>query len=678
MFNDYFAEQCRLPIHAEYHLLPEFSLLADSTLDLFTLNEWNILEILKHLPSNKATGPDDIGNFILKSTAVSIFKPLCKLFNYSLNKKTFPKCWKIANVTPVFKKNEKMFCKNYRPISLLNNISKVFEQGVYDKLNNYFTTNNLLNPKNAGFKKGDNTTNQLLYITDKISASLDNGHDVRMVFLDAAQAFDKIWHKGLLFKLAQLGVSADLVQWFQSYLTGRHQRVVINGTASSILYLETGVPQGSILAPLLFLVYINDITSNIESDINLFADDTSLLDIVDKPDSSSLRLNRDLETINAWATQWLVTFNASKTDVITFSTKRNSIAYPPLYLNNVELATVDSHSHLGLTLTKNLSWKEHINKVVLKAMRRVNIIKRLKFFLGRKSLTHIYITMIRPILEYGCILYDNCTRQESELLESVQYEAARVCIGALWNTSKIKLLQKLGWCSLSIRRRYYKLYTLFKIRNNLVPPYISQGRLLLVSDVTNYNLRNEGNLRPLRAKTNKHMRSFFPSSVKEWNDLPPNIWHISETGHFKTSLASHLFPAKTQSYFHYGERFPSIYHTQLRLEHSPLNSHMHKYNQNAVPTCTCGSNESTEHFFLYCPKYAALRPALLSSIARLISPGVNYNLLLHSDKKYFLNVLLWGSCDLSTDDNTAIFAAVQHYIKYSRRFSFFLPAVSNK
>ena len=168
-------------------------------------------------------------------------------------------------------------------------------------------------------------------------------------------------------------------------------------------------------------------------------------------------------------------------------------------------------------------------------MRRVNIIKRLKFFLGRKSLTHIYITMIRPILEYGCILYDNCTRQESELLESVQYKAARVCI---------KLLQELGWCSLSIRRRYYKLYTLFKIRKNLVPPYISQGRLLLVSDVTNYNLRNAGNLRPLRAKTNKHMRSFFPSSVKEWNDLPPNIWHISETGHFKTSLASHLFPEK--------------------------------------------------------------------------------------------------------------------------------------
>ena len=141
------------------------------------------------------------------------------------------------------------------------------------------------------------------------------------------------------------------------------------------LYLEAGVPQGSILAPLLFLVYINDITSNI--DINLFAVDTSLLDIVDKPDSSSFRLNRDLETLNVWATQWLVTFNASKTDAITFP--QNRTVYPILYLNNVELATIDSHSHLGLALTKNLSWKEHINKVVLKAMRRVNIIKGLKF-----------------------------------------------------------------------------------------------------------------------------------------------------------------------------------------------------------------------------------------------------------------------------------------------------------
>ena len=154
-----------------------------------------------NLPATKATGPDAVGNHILKSISLSIYLPLCKLFNYSLQCGKFPTCWKAAKVCPIFKKNDNKNPANYRPISLLSNLSKVFERLVYKQLYSYFSENQLLNEKNSGFRQGDSTINQLVYITDKLYKAMDSKQEVRMVFLDAAKAFDKVWHKGLLFKL---------------------------------------------------------------------------------------------------------------------------------------------------------------------------------------------------------------------------------------------------------------------------------------------------------------------------------------------------------------------------------------------------------------------------------------------------------------------------------------------
>ena len=359
------------------------------------------------------------------------------------------------------KKQEKFYCKNYGPISLLSNLSKVFERAVYNILYSYLITNDLLNPKNAGFQQGDSTINQLLNITDKLSETLDRGKEARMIFLDAAKAFDRIWHEGVLFKLEQLGVDKVFVNWFASYLRNRQQRVVINGSMSSLLTLQAGVPQSSILGPLLFLVYINDITDNIQTDINLFADDTSLLEIVNDPVSSAQRLNDDLSRLSDWASQWLVTFNPAKSVVINFSLKRKPIDHPVLYLNNSPLLQVKSHTHLGITLTSGLSWSKHVQNIVSKASQRVNIMKRFKYIMGRNSLIHLYKTVVLPIMEYGCILFDNCSKADQDLLESVQLSAARVCTGALQNTSKIKLLDELGWATLAVRRKYFKLVMFF-------------------------------------------------------------------------------------------------------------------------------------------------------------------------------------------------------------------------
>ena len=225
---------------------------------------------------HKSTGPDAIGNWILKNCSNILCKPLVTLFNKSLTEGVFPSLWKQANVCPVFKKGSKSDKTNYRPISLLSNMSKVFEKIVYKRLYEYLTENNLLTEQNSGFKKNDSTVNQLLKIVHQIYQDINDGKDTCMVFLDVSKAFDKVWHEGLIFKIQQMGIVGILLNWFENYISERYQNVVLNGVTSNVCFLESGVPQWSILGPLLFLIYINDIIDDMECHINLFADDTSV------------------------------------------------------------------------------------------------------------------------------------------------------------------------------------------------------------------------------------------------------------------------------------------------------------------------------------------------------------------------------------------------------------------
>jgi hypothetical protein len=331
---------------------------------------------------------------------------------------------------------------NYRPISLLSALSKALERIIHKHIFNFYKDLNFFCPFQSGFIPKDSTVNQLTSIYHSFCEALDEGKEVRAVFCDISKAFDRVWHRGLLYKLRVSGISGKLLAWFQDYLSGRKQSVVLSGVHSDTVEISAGVPQGSILGPLLFLVYINDIVSDISSPIRLFADDTTLYIIVDNPLDAANELNANLRKISSWADQWLVTFNPSKTESLIISRKRFKPAHPPIVFNNTQIMNVTNHKHLGITFSNDGSWSTHIMDIKHKAWQRVNALRSFKFTLDRKSLEIVYMPFIRPILEYADVVWDNITVAEAEELESIQIEAARIITGATQLVSFGKLYKE--------------------------------------------------------------------------------------------------------------------------------------------------------------------------------------------------------------------------------------------
>ena len=293
LFNSFFAEQCStLPNSSKLptNLAPR----TDQSLTSVHFSQDDILKIIQNLNPNKAQNPDKISIPMIKICGKSLCKPLEMIFKSRIQKGEYPSEWKKANVVPVHKKGDKQLLKNYRPISLLPIFGKIFERIIYNNIFEYLTTNKLISNNQSGFKPGDSCINQLLSITHEIYHSLDNGLEVRGVFLDISKAFDKVWHEGLILKLNQYGISENLLCLIKCFLKNGKQRVVLNGQTSSWTNVLAGVLQGSILGPLLFLININDLSDDLSSNPKLFADDTSLFSVVHDRNTSANELNDDL------------------------------------------------------------------------------------------------------------------------------------------------------------------------------------------------------------------------------------------------------------------------------------------------------------------------------------------------------------------------------------------------
>ena len=241
-----------------------------------------------------------------------------------------------------------VFVSNYRPVSLLNTLYKTFQRSIFKHIYNHFCDNDILSPLQSGFIPGDSTVYQLTYLYDTFFHALDSGKEVRVVFCDISKAFDRVWHASLIQKLKAAGIEGSLLNWFIDYRSNRKQRVTFSGVKSYWNSLKAGVPHGSILGPLLFLLYINAIVKDIGSNIRLFADDTSLYIVAEDPTVAAELLNADMEKVARWAKQWLVYFNPFKTESLLISRKTNKPDHPSIFMSGQIIKEVDTHKHPDL------------------------------------------------------------------------------------------------------------------------------------------------------------------------------------------------------------------------------------------------------------------------------------------------------------------------------------------
>ena len=518
---------------------------------------------------------------------------------------------------------------------------------------NYIKDNDLITVKQSGFRPGDSTVCQLSELYHMFCNALDNKKEVRVVFCDISKAFDRVWHEGLLHKLKKIGISGIVLDWFQSYLSNRKQRVVINGECSNWGKIRAGVPQGSILEPLLFLIYINDITEVVNSEIRLYADDTTLYITVDNPDSAAASLNEDLENMSLWANKWLITFSPRKTKSMTLSLKLNKPVHPPLIMGEVQLEEVKSFKHLGLTLQNDLLWESHINNIGNSAERLINVLSALKYKLDRKSLEIMYLSFIRPKLEYASIIWDNCNITQSDKLEHIQLRAARIVAGGMIRTSYDQLLIELGWQTLKSRRYISRLVMLHKIKLGQSPNYMKEILPGTVSERTGLNLRNADDVRGIHANTDRFKNSFYPQTIDDYNNLPPHIQSAESINSFKLLLKP---KTKKKSWYYVGDRKESIIQAQIRMNCSPLKIHLHSLN--IIPECKCECGyvrETTYHYILECPLYYLERTTMMNSLID-ICPTIT------------VDVLSFGDESLTEDLNNNIMLIVQRFIKESKRF----------
>ena len=492
-----------------------------------------VLKQLKNLAPNKAPGPDQLPPWFLKIAAEELAPILTNIFQSSVDNGILPRQWQEANIIGIFKKGDKSKPENYRPVSLTSIICKILEHIIHSHVMKHLEKLDILVDKQHGFRAKRSTVTQLLQTTHDFTSNLEEGLTTHLAILDFSKAFDKVPHERLLSKLNTYGIRNSLLAWIRNFLTQRTQQVVCDGEKSVPKKVISGVPQGTVLGPLLFLLYINDLPSGLSSSVRLFADDC-LVYSAGKDNHHFTKLQEDLNKLQEWQDMWMMSFNPGKCYTMEISYKKDPPTQAFTFCGQ-ELQMVDSQPYLGVEIDNKMNWSVHIKNTISKANRVLGFIRRNFWYCTTDVKVCTYKMLVRPILEYASVVWDPRTHTHKHRLEMVQRRATRFCSGDFKKYSSVtEMLNNLDWETLEQRRKNDRLTMLYKVSHGLVG--INGAEYLTHSDNRRTRGSHQFKYQRQHIRLDVHKYSFFNRTIPEWNKLPDETTSAPSLDIFKQRL----------------------------------------------------------------------------------------------------------------------------------------------
>ena len=491
-----------------------------------------VMKKLKNLNTSKSPGPDEVHPRILKENATVLAPALTLLYNNLLSSHTIPDEWRTAIISSIFKKGDKSDPGNYRPVSLTCIACKILESIIYDHIIEHIIKNKLLSKCQYGFISKRSAALQLLTVLELWCNILDEDGTIDDINMDFQKAFDSVPHKRLLGKLRSYGITGDVHMWLEAFLSNRKQRVQVNGTMSEWTDVISGVPQGSVIAALLFVIYINDLPENIKSHIFLFADDCKFFRQIISTEDTDI-MQKDLTTLHEWSKKWLLTFHPDKCVNLRISLKKEPGTHT-YTLGNDELKNVDEVKDLGVLVDTKLKFQKQTSVKVNKANQMWGVVKRAFKHMNPDIFKKLFCSHVRPHVEYAIQFWSPYLRKNINQVEQVQRRATK-CIPGFKNLSYKERLMKLDLPTLSYRRLRGSMIEVFKIINIYDKEVTSQFQIKPSA--------TRGHDQRIYVKTaRKHHplhHSFHHRVANPWNSLPSHVIKSPNLDIFKNRLDKH-------------------------------------------------------------------------------------------------------------------------------------------